>query len=258
MRISLLTLCLLCIVSCNSLHAQAGNSLAADPASGSTRVDEKEILAITQALLDAVVSGDTIVWDRYMAADGFITEEDGVVRTKQEQLRFMRPLTKGYTRKITITHPVLKFFENTAVLCIVPADHLEVGGQAINTTYNETDVFVRNKGEWQLLSSHVAEILAPPGTILPDTQALADYAGTYQLAAGITFLVYLEDGKLYGQRQGRSAQQLLGETIDVFFTREQLAHRRIFVRNGAGQVIRMIDRRAGNDLVWNKISAAGR
>lgn len=238
-----LLLCLATSVCACTLYAQEQAVTA----------DEKEILRITQELLDAVVTGDKEVWNKYMTADGFITEEDGVVRSKAEQLQFMRPLTKGYKRSITLTNPVYRQYENTAVLCIEPKEQLEVNGQTIHTSYNETDVFIRTGGAWRLLSSHVAEILSVPEAVKTAPQQLTSYTGTYQLAPEILYEVFLLDGKLMGQRTGRTAQELLAESGDVFFTVAQLAHRKIFRKDENGTVVSMTDRRAGNDLVWKKI-----
>ncbi|MBB6108635.1 protein of unknown function [Mucilaginibacter lappiensis] len=215
--------------------------------------DEKEILTITQALLDAIVTGDKTVWAKYMADDGFITEEDGVVRTKTAQLSFMKPTDKPFKRKIILTTPTLRRFENTMVLFIVPKEQVAVNGQLINTAYNETDVFVKNHGHWQLLSSHVAEILSVPNAIIQEPSILATYTGTYQLTDGISYLISMQNGKLMEQRTGRAPQELLGESPDVFFTKAQLPHRKIFIKDQTGKVISMIDRRAGNDLTWKKV-----
>ncbi|MHA4810437.1 nuclear transport factor 2 family protein [Flavitalea flava] len=246
MKINLLALLVILIMSmlliCGNFYRSIGQ--------GNT---EKELVAITQKLLDAVVSGDKAVWEKYMADSGFITEEDGVVRSKAEQLQFMRPLTAGFKRSIILTNPILKQFENTAILAIIPRERLEVGGQILNTSYNETDVFIKDKGEWKLLSSHVAEILASPVPIDLTNSQIAVFSGTYQLTGDVIFVVSVQDGKLMGQRSGRKAQVLLPETETVFFAREQAEHRRLFIKDATGQVVRMIDRRAGNDLVWTKI-----
>src|SRR5258705_2277149 len=85
----------------------------------------KELIAITQRLLDAIVTGDKTVWDQYMADNGFITEEDGVVRNKEEQLQFMKPASKGFARSLTLTNPTLRQYQDMVVLSITPKERLE-------------------------------------------------------------------------------------------------------------------------------------
>jgi hypothetical protein len=234
------------------LFLAPGKMLAQDSNDNSAKT-AKELIAITQKLLDAIVTGDKTVWEQYMANNGFITEEDGVVRNKEEQLQFMRPASKGFTRSLILTNPTLRQYQDMAVLSITPKERLEINGQVLNTSYNETDVFIKVKGEWQLLACQVAEIIVPPASIEVGNEVLASYAGTYRVSDDLAYVISFHDGGLMAQRSGRDAQALLAETDNVFFTREQPARRRIFVRDKAGKVIQMIDRRAGNDLVYIKV-----
>src|SRR6187549_3762729 len=56
----------------------------------------------TQALLDAVASGDTKVWDRYLDPAIIYLAEDGTRKGKADLLKEIQPLPRGVTGAITI------------------------------------------------------------------------------------------------------------------------------------------------------------
>ena len=74
-----------------------------------------------------------------------------------------------------------------------------------------------------------------------------------------TNVIKREGDRLVGQREGRPATTLNAEVRDVFFISfisGQLRTRKIFRRDSSGKVTGFIDRREGEDLIWNREAPA--
>ncbi|MBZ5525449.1 MAG: DUF3471 domain-containing protein [Acidobacteriia bacterium] len=85
-----------------------------------------------------------------------------------------------------------------------------------------------------------------------DTARLAGYAGTYELAPGVTLRVTIENGQLYTQRGDRPKQLLIPETTNIFF-RKGIEGRYLFHYGSNGKVDTLMDRRNNEDVVWKRI-----
>jgi hypothetical protein len=79
-----------------------------------------------------------------------------------------------------------------------------------------------------------------------------EYAGTYELAPGVTQTVSAEGAELYAQRSGGEKVLLVPESVDIFF-RKGVEGRRLFRRGDSGKVDAMIDRRNNEDVLWKKV-----
>jgi hypothetical protein len=86
-----------------------------------------------------------------------------------------------------------------------------------------------------------------------DPKHFASIVGEYELTPGITYTITLEDGKLMGQRTGRAKEELLPADENTFYPKGTIRGEKVFVRDANGRVIRMLDRRENNDLVWKKV-----
>ena len=67
----------------------------------------------TQELMDAVSTGDSSVWDRYLDANVLYLSEDGVRKTKADLLREITPLPKGISGSITVASFDVRFYGNS-------------------------------------------------------------------------------------------------------------------------------------------------
>jgi hypothetical protein len=61
-----------------------------------------------------------------------------------------------------------------------------------------------------------------------------------------------EDGHLYATRSNRPREELIPEASDIFF-RKGVEGRTLFGHGDDSNVIRLIDRRNNEDVVWTKI-----
>jgi hypothetical protein len=215
----------------------------------------KALMDITQQLLDALGTGDTTVWNKHMAGECIVLDWDGNHRNRSQQLRYVHPLPPNYFRTVNIVKPVIIERGNTAVMTFMADERVEVYGQPVTTPYNQTDTYVNIAGQWKLLASMAGEVVNEPITANVSTSILQNYTGTYELGQGMHCIISLKDGRLIQQKTGRPPLELLPETETVFFAKGRPYRSILFITDAAkGKVIKFIERRAGNDIVWKKIN----
>jgi hypothetical protein len=211
----------------------------------------RTILAIEKNLQDGTATGDKVSYAKYFAADILIVNEDGSRDNKTTFLEKLHPLPKGFSGHINIVNPHLNFRPNLVVLNFVADEYETVYGQQLHTTYGIMDTYALNNGKWQITNLQVYEIPQLPKAISVDKATLNQYCGTYYMLPDVSYTVTLEGGKLYGQRKGRSKDQLFPETNSVFFILADTRGRKMFFKSVNGTWV-MHARRNGQDLVWTR------
>jgi hypothetical protein len=233
-----------------SVHAQNANSLTPDEAKNPV-VDQ--LKRATQELLDAVAPGDVSVWRKYLAEGCIYTDEEGVVKTREDLLGELKPLPKGYVGSIKMGEPKVSAQENVIVLSHRDREELELYGQKLITWFHSTDTWAKSQdGQWKLVGVQVMAIPNERKPIALSPKKLDAYVGQYQLAPGVTYTITREGDRLFGQRTGRAKEELLPLYEDVFYRMGGWRGEKVFERAAKGQVVRMLDRRENNDLVWTK------
>jgi hypothetical protein len=81
---------------------------------------------------------------------------------------------------------------------------------------------------------------------------LDEYVGQYQLAPDVIYTITREDDKLFGQRTGRAKEELLQLCADTFYRKGVWRGEKVFERDSEGRIVRLLDRRENNDLVWKR------
>ena len=233
----------------------AGKSLP----TGSAQIQpDNEIVAqlkqATQELLDAIAPGYKSVWQRYLAAGSIYADEEGRVLTRDDLLDELKPLPKGYVGSIKIGDTKAVVQDNVVVLSHRDREELELYNQKIVTFYHMTNTWVRQRdGQWQLVSTHVMAIPNERKPMVIDPKSLDAYIGQYELAPDVAYVIAREGDKLFGQRTGRAKEELLPLCTDVFYRKGVWRGEKVFERGEQGRVVRMLDRRENNDLVWKKV-----
>jgi len=233
------TLCFLLLLISNGAFAQQFEK------------DSATLIGITQALVDAIAPGDTAVWIRYLHPDCIYTAEDGTVKRKPALIKELQPLPAGYVGSIKVTQPHVLGFGNTYIVNYVADENLDLYQQHIHTQYIETQTYLKNGDQFQLVASEIFELFADPMPAAVPVATLQKYTGTYHLSPEVTYTITLQGNQLMGQRNGRTAVQLIPETENVFYIKGQRG-RKIFIQDAATKTGLLIDRRNGNDLVWKK------
>jgi len=229
------------------LHASAA------PAGKATGT-EAELTRMTNELLAAVASGDWAVWDRYLDDSMVYTSEDGRTLTKAQLKEEIKPLPPGFSGTIEVESAEVHLYGDAAVVSHEDLERENVFDQKLVSHYHSTDTWIRKAGGWRLVASQVLVRLQDPAPAsIVGRRAWDDYVGRYDLSPSVSFVVTREGDRLYGQRTGRPKQELLPETETVFFNAGAPRTRKIFVRDGAGKVVRILDRRDGRDLVWTRV-----
>jgi len=208
-----------------------------------------------QRLVDAIAVGDTLVWKASLDDSCIIALEDGTVVTKQKQIEDLHPLPPAYKGMIKIIEPKLTLHENTAVLTFIDDEELELYGQKIHTQYRQSDTWMKKKGEWKMIAMQVFEIPKNPPPVTMTEAVVSKYVGTYELSADRKCTITVDAGKLYAQKNDRPRIELLAETGNVFFKNGDGRTRVIFIENDGNGTYKMIERRAGEDVVWKQVKA---
>jgi len=229
-------------------------AFASRPAAAQQPADSTtaQLVRISQTLMDAVAPGDTATWNRWLAADGVFTDENGRTRTRAEVIAELGPLPAGYVGHIRVTNPRAAVAGETAVLSYDAMEDLTLYGQRLDTRFHSTDTFVRRDGGWRMIGQQVQVLPAELRALPVDPSTFGALVGTYALGTGVTIEVRREGDRLMAQRSGRAAEELLPLGCDRFVRRGAPRGERFFVRDAAGRVTGMVDRRDNLDLLWRR------
>jgi len=239
------------VIGWAGLFLLSASTSLADPGKPPTSVAD-ELKRSTQELMSAVASGDWAVWDKYLDDSISYTGEDGRSLTKAQLREEMKPLPPGYSGTIELESADVRVYGDVAIVSHEELEREEVFGQKLVSRYHATDTWLRKGGRWRLIASQVLVRLADPTPAPVDPRVFDDYVGRYELSPSVAFVVTRDGDRLFGERTGRPRQALLAESETIFFTPGAPRTRKIFVRDGSGKVVRMIDRRDGRDLVWTR------
>jgi hypothetical protein len=222
-------------------------------AQDSPTITQNELTRRTQAMYDAVASGNKSPWKQYLAADSMIHDEKGSSYDRTTFLATVEPLPAGYSGTIRVTHPQTIFAPGVVIFSYVTEEVETVFGNRMTARYHQTDTWLYRKHLWQIAASQVMRYYEDPAAMTLRAAMLNDYAGTYELAAGNRMIVSTHEGKLFAQRGSAKPAEMLAEAPDLFF-RKGVEGRRLFRRNSLGKVDAIIDRRNNEDMVWKKIA----
>lgn len=208
----------------------------------------------TQELLDAIAPGNKAVWQRYLAEGSIYADEEGRVLTKDELIKELNPLPKGYVGSIKIGDTKTLLQDGVVVLSHRDREELELYGQKIVTYFHMTNTWAKQRdGQWQLVSTQVMAIPNERKPAAIDPKTLDAFTGEYELAPEVKYVITRQGDKLFGQRTGRTKEELLPLCADVFYRKGVWRGEKVFERDAQGRVVKMLDRRENNDLVWRKL-----
>jgi uncharacterized protein DUF4440/uncharacterized protein DUF3471 len=215
-------------------------------------ITQDELVRNEQALFDAAAPGDQEPWKKYFADDSMYFDEKGRRMDKAALVTDVTPLPAGYSGSIKVVNPRSNIRGDTAVLSYGLNETETIFGQNMTARYHGTDTWMYRDGKWQIVAGQMFRYYEDPAAGKGDVRKYAAYAGTYELAPGVTQTISLRDGELYAKRGDRPEEELVPEASDIFF-RKGVEGRRLFRHADDGKVNAMIDRRNNEDLVWKKI-----
>jgi ketosteroid isomerase-like protein len=235
------------IILASLLAAAAPAQASTDPALAA------QLKAKTQALVDAIATGDKAVWLKTMDPALLFVSEDNEIKTRADLLKELAPLPPGLVGSIKVADYQLRRHGDVAVATYIADETLDYHGQTIKTKFRTTDSWHQAGGKWTMVSSMTLAVLGDPPAIALPSATLADYAGHYQLTPDIRYTVRVDGSRLLGMHDGRPEAELKAEAADLFFVPGSPRSRKVFFRDAGGHVTGFADRREGNDIVWRRI-----
>src|SRR5215469_7851244 len=179
-------------------------------------ISHHELVRRTQETMDAVALGNPEPWKNYFAEDGMYFDEKGHFMDKAALLKDVSPLPDGYSGAIKVQHAKSNVLRDTAVVSYDLDETEVVFGQALKARYHGTDTWVRRNGQWQMVAGQMLRYYEDPALGKANPSAYRDYAGTYELAPGITRVVRVNLPQIIVERSGRVPETLLPEAPDLF------------------------------------------
>lgn len=219
----------------------------------SSEVLFKQLLKNEQALMDAVAVGDKAVWKKHLHDSCLIAVENGTTIKTADMIAELNPLPAGYVGRIHIIEPKFQLYGNTAVITFINDEYLELFNQKIHTQYRQTDTWINEKRQWKIISMQLFEIPKNPPPVVIDSSILKKYSGSYALSEQRTCKVYVENGKLIVKKGTNPPIELLAQTENVFFRKDDGRVDVIFLKSADGSY-KMVERREGEDLAWKFIA----
>lgn len=215
--------------------------------------DSAELVATTQALVDAITTGDSAIWASHLAPSWLQTDEEGRQYTRGEFLREMHPLPAGQQGTLRVSHPRFTGDTLVAVISYDIDERHDYYGQVLTTRFHATDTYVRRRGRWWQLSSQVTALPTPIAGVPLDPALAREYAGRYALTPAIGLRVVATDSGLALEREGRPTDRLYA-LDERLFIRHGVRGFWVFERDGAGTVRELVNWRDNNAVRWHRVT----
>lgn len=113
---------------------------------------EQTLMKMEQEMADAIVKGDTSVWDKYSDANSVFSDPGGMLMNKAQSMAMF----KSGDLKIESTKiegMKVQMFGNTAIVTYTTTDKGMYKTTDISGQYRWTDVFAKVGGKWKLVAS---------------------------------------------------------------------------------------------------------
>ena len=216
----------------------------------------KEIVSLSQELLDAIAPGKAEVWERLLADDALIIDEFGRRQDKRQALGDLRPLPSGLSGSISLRDPQVRLWGDTAVIDCEALEQESVFGQRLTVRYRFLATWVRRSGAWRLAAMQDVTVPTDPPALGVRGLRLNDYPGTYRYSPDRAWVVRRKGDILtYSRRAGGKEEALSPVALDVFTDGSDEKNLIVFQRDAAGRVDRLVERRKYNDLVMTREAA---
>jgi len=217
-----------------------------------------QLLAITQAWVDAIPLGRQEVWQRTLAADAVLIDEFGRIQHKQDAVASLQPLPRGLSGSIELRDPHVQQYGDTALMQVEWYERESVFGQQLVVRYQSLLTFVKQDGAWKLACAEDVTIPTAPPKLQVNGLKLDDYIGSYRYGPDRAWSVSVKNGVLgYVTKAGRPFNRIEPIAKDVFMGTDDERNLLIFRRDAAGHVTELIERRKFNDLHLARETGAG-
>jgi len=212
----------------------------------------------TQALYDALATGDAKLWDQALSEDCIYTSEDGLVQDKAELIKGIAPLPKGFSGGIKLRGFSTRQAGGAVVTHYFADEWEDVYGQHLKTTYVSTDTWSQQDGTWKMVATQTTVVPRDEDAVPVDPKAFAPLLGTYKVspASPSSYQVFMKGEDLYGGRDRKSATRLIPLSPLVYFQAGSI-HTMIFVMGKDGRVDEVREIHKYNELAYRRVSGGG-
>lgn len=213
------------------------------------RADSLAFATVTQQLFDAVTSGDSTVWARYLSPRWAVTDEEGHRIGRSEFLATLHPLPAGQSGEIRLAEWHYVATAAVTVMSYTVDESHNFYGQHLQTRFSGTDTWVKERDGWRMLASQITALPTPiAGRALSRAQ-LDRFPGEYGLTPDIAVTIALSDSGL--EMIGRSGRhERLYALNERAFVRHGVRGFWLFETDSAGTVSRLVNWRDNNAVVW--------
>jgi ketosteroid isomerase-like protein len=218
----------------------------------STRAGE-DIAALikrqSQEFSDASASGDSAAFDRLLDDNVVFMNETGAIATKKDILASAKPPQAGFKQTLVQTDYAMQLHGNVAVTSFTDNSTVEFNGQTSHASYKSTEVWMKEKSGWRMISSQTLTVVADPPAATLASDVLDQYVGTYNASDKFVFAIARDGDHLTGSVNGGKPYPIFAELKDVLFSPGQPSMRRIFERDASGKITGFVVRRDGSDVL---------
>jgi ketosteroid isomerase-like protein len=231
------------LIGAGSFHAASARAAGATPAL------RDQLVAITQAWVDAIPRGDKSVWQKTLTDDAILIDEFGRIQHKKDAVDSLQTFPAGFSGSIELRDPHATQVGDSAVLQAEEYERETIFGQQLVVRYQSLLTFVKQDGQWKIAAYEDVTIPTAPPKLKVEGLKPADYVGTYRYAPDRAWIFRVRDGVVgYVTKLGRPFNALDPIAPDIFMGTDDERSLLIFRRDSHGKVSEVIERRKFNDL----------
>lgn len=125
---------------------------------GQKMTTEQTLMKMEQEMADAILKGDTSVWDKYSDANSVFTDPTGMMMNKAQSMAMFKSGDLKF-ESIKMDNMKVQMFGNTAIVTYTSMDKGTYKGRDISGEYRWTDVFAKMGGKWKLVAGQGTPIM---------------------------------------------------------------------------------------------------
>jgi len=120
---------------------------------------DQEIKSLQGQVQQAILKGDTSVMEKYYADDYIAIHGDGKLTTKAQEIENFRSGVTKY-ESITVHEVKIRVYGDTAVANALVSVKTTVNGQHYSGDVRNTRVWVKQSGNWKLVSFQATRVIS--------------------------------------------------------------------------------------------------
>lgn len=221
-------------------------------ASHAAESDAVQLARLSQAFSDASASGDAKTLAKLLDDKVVFMGEDGSLSSKKDIVASAAPPPAGAHNQLVQSDFQVTLHGDTAVTSFTDNASYARYGYVARDRFRSTEVWMKQNGEWKIISSQTLEVPVPPPFVNLPPASLDQYVGSYAMAPGHSIRIERDDHQLRWIGVSGKPELLQAEAPDVMFSKDQPRARWVFQRDTQGHIAGFAVRRAGHDMQWFK------